>query len=314
MPKPDGCPVGDGGPTGSIMIVKSSAQRSSKLRELIQQGVVMMPGAFNALSARMIEREGFDAIYLSGAVLANSVGGVPDVGLMTLTEARAHSAAIANVTTIPIIADADTGYGGPDNAARTVRELESAGISGIHLEDQEFPKRCGHLEGKKLVPADEMCEKIAAAAAAKTSPDFLLIARTDARGVTGYEDAVSRAHRYLQAGADAIFPEALTSEEELARFANDVPAILLANMTEFGKTPYLTVDQFAAIGYKLVVFPVTLQRYAMKAVQTLLRGIRRDGTQQAFVDQMQTREALYELLEYEVKTPRDVHKGSGGKS
>ena len=289
------------------MVAQTSSQRSAKLRELIKQGPIAMPGATNALSAKLIEREGFDAIYLSGAVLANSVGGVPDVGIMTLTESRAHSAAIANATTIPIIADADTGYGGPDNAARTVRELESAGISGIHLEDQEFPKRCGHLAGKTLVPAQEMCEKIAAAAAAKTSPDFLLIARTDARSVSGYDDAVSRANMYLKAGADAIFPEALTSEEEFARFARDVPTILLANMTEFGKTPYLTVEQFGQMGYNLVIFPVTLQRYAMKAMETLLRGIRRDGTQQAFVDQMQTREELYDLLGYDMNTTTDVH-------
>ena len=289
------------------MVAQSSAQRSTKLRELIKQGPIALPGATNALSARLIEREGFDAIYLSGAVLANSVGGVPDVGMMTLTESRAHSAAIANVTTIPIIADADTGYGGPDNAARTVRELESAGISGIHLEDQEFPKRCGHLDGKRLVPPEEMCEKVAAAAAAKTSPDFLLIARTDARSVSGYDDAVSRAKMYLDAGADAIFPEALTTEEELSRFARDVPTILLANMTEFGKTPYLTVEQFGEMGYNLVIFPVTLQRYAMKAMETLLRGIRRDGTQQAFVDQMQTRKELYDLLGYDMNTTPDVH-------
>ena len=186
-----------------------SAERSAKLRQMIDSGVVVLPGAFNALSARMIEREGFEAIYLSGAVLANSVGGVPDVGLMSLTEARDHADHVARATTLPILMDADTGYGGPENAAWTVRVLESVGVSGIHLEDQEFPKRCGHLEGKKLVPADEFVEKIAAAAAAKTSPDFLLIARTDARGVVGYDEAVRRALAYLKAGADGIFPEAL---------------------------------------------------------------------------------------------------------
>ncbi len=274
-------------------------QRSTWLRQSIQQGTVLLPGAFNALSARLIEREGFEALYLSGAVLANSVGGVPDIGLMTLSEARDHAAHIANVTSIPILADADTGYGGADNTARTVRTLEAVGVSGIHLEDQEFPKRCGHLEGKKLVPTDEMCAKIAAAAAAKSSPDFLLLARTDARGVIGYDEAVTRAHAYLKAGADGIFPEALKSRDEFERFAKDVPTILLANMTEFGQTPYLTVDEFAAMGYRLVIFPVTLQRIAMKAVQDALRMLKAERTQKSLLERMQSRQELYDLVEYD---------------
>ncbi len=284
------------------------ANRAARLRELIDRGTVMMPGAINALSAKMIEREGFDAMYLSGAVLANSVGGVPDIGLMTLSEARDHATHIAQATSIPILMDADTGYGGADNAARTVRVLEAAGVSGIHLEDQEFPKRCGHLEGKKLVPAEVMCEKIAAAAAAKRSRDFLLLARTDARGVTGYDDAVERAHLYLEAGADGIFPEALGSKEELERFARDVETILLANMTEFGKTPYLTAEEFGAMGYRIVVFPVTLQRVAMSAMAGALRTLKAEGTQEAFVDRMQTREQLYDLLVYRPDGPRDKNE------
>jgi len=267
------------------------------------QGVVMLPGAFNALSAKMIEREGFGAIYVSGAVLANSVGGLADVGLMTLTESRDHIAHIANATSIPMIADADTGYGGPENAARTGRMLEAAGVSGVHLEDQEFPKRCGHLEGKRLVPREEFCEKIAAAAAAKASPDFLLLARTDARGVEGYDAAVSRAHAYLQSGADGVFPEALESREEFARFAKDVDTVLLANMTEFGKTPYLTADEFAEMGYDLVIYPVTLQRCAMKATQEALRALKVEGSQRSIVGRMQTRAELYELLGYQALTP-----------
>ncbi len=280
-----------------------SSVRSAQLRQLMSQGVVMLPGAFNALSARMIEREGFGAMYVSGAVLANSVGGVPDVGLMTLNESRDHIAHIAGVTSIPIIADADTGYGGPENAARTVKVLEAAGVSGIHLEDQEFPKRCGHLEGKRLVPSEEFCEKIAAAAKAKSSRDFLLIARTDARGVEGYDAAVGRAYAYLSAGADGVFPEALVSREEFARFAKDVDAVLLANMTEFGKTPLLTADEFAALGYDLVMYPVTLQRCAMKSTQEALRTLKRERSQRAIIDRMQTREELYELLGYEASLP-----------
>ncbi len=277
-----------------------SATRSDRLRSLLADHTVAMPGAINALSGRLIEREGFEAIYVSGAVLSNSVGGVPDVGLMTLPESVEHCKHIASVTTLPIIADADTGYGGPENAARTVRELEAAGVSGIHLEDQEFPKRCGHLEGKRLVPAEEFCEKIAAAAEAKSSEDFLLIARTDARGVTDYDDAVQRAHAYLEAGADAIFPEALESVEELARFAQDVDTILLANMTEFGKTPYLPVDRFAELGYNIVIFPVTLQRIVARAMESALRVLHNEGSQHALLDKMQTRDELYHLLNYRV--------------
>ncbi len=282
-----------------------SAHRSARLRALLRDHTVVLPGATNALTGKLIEREGFEALYLSGAVLANSVGGVPDVGLMTLTEAEAHAAAIARVTSIPILADADTGFGEAENAARTVRVMESAGVSGIHIEDQVFPKRCGHLEGKELVSVDAFCEKLAAAAAAKTSADFLLIARTDARGVEGYDAAVERAHRYLAAGADAIFPEALVSEEEFVRFGREVKAPLLANMTEFGRTPYMTVEQFSEMGYRMVIFPVTLQRIAMRAVEHALRVLRDEGTQQSLLDRMQTREELYELLGYEVRVPKN---------
>lgn len=260
----------------------------------------MLPGAYNALSARLIEREGFSAMYLSGAVLANSVGGVPDIGLMSLAEARDHADHIASVTTVPLIMDADTGYGGPENATRTVQVLEAAGVSGIHLEDQEFPKRCGHLDGKRLVPLEEFCEKIAAASAARTSRDFVLIARTDARGVAGYDEAVRRAHAYLKAGADGIFPEALETREEFARFARDVDTLLLANMTEFGKTPFLTADEFGEMGYNLVIFPVTLQRVAMKATEDALRVLKAERSQKSLLDRMQTRRELYELLGYDV--------------
>ncbi|UCF32915.1 MAG: methylisocitrate lyase [Phycisphaerales bacterium] len=278
----------------------SSLQRSARLRELLNQGVVMMPGAFNALCARMIEREGFDAMYLSGAVLANSVGGMPDVGAMTLSEARDHANHIADATTIPIIMDADTGYGeGPYNVARTVRVLEAAGVSGIHIEDQEFPKRCGHLEGKRLIPPEEMCEKIAAAVAAKAGPDFLLLARTDSCGVEGYDAAVERAHAYLEAGADGIFPEALQTRDEFERFARDVDTILLANMTEFGKTPLFTADEFGEMGYNMVIFPVTLQRLAMNATREALRVLKCERTQRSLVDQMQPRGELYDLLGYD---------------
>lgn len=286
----------------------SSATRSAKLRQLLESGTVAMPGAINALSARLIESMGFDAMYLSGAVLANSVGGVPDVGLMTLTEAEAHAKAIARVTTIPIIADADTGYGEADNTARTVRVMEEAGVSGIHLEDQVFPKRCGHLEGKELVPAEHFCEKIQAAARAKASDDFVLIARTDARGVIGLDETIRRANLYIEAGADAVFPEGLRSAEEFAEVAKKVKTYLLANMTEFGTTPYLSVADFAKLGYRMVIFPVTLQRAAMKAMENVLTEIRATGTQKSMLDQMQTRQALYDLLEYGGKVDTPVQR------
>ena len=279
-------------------------KRTSQLRSAIKNGPVALPGAINALTGRAIEQAGFEGIYLSGAVLANSVGGVPDIGLMTLSEARHHAASVAGVTTIPIIMDADTGFGAsPECVARTVHELENAGVSGIHLEDQEFPKRCGHLAGKTLVPVEEFCEKLQAAKQAKGDPDFLLIARTDARGVSGYDDAVERAHQYLAAGADAIFPEALQGREEFARFAQDVPAILLANMTEFGKTPFLTVSEFGEMGYDLVIFPVTLQRVLMRSAIDVLKELKSSGTQKAFVERMQTRQELYDMLGYEVPAP-----------
>jgi len=283
---------------------------AARLRRLIEHDTIVLPGAFSALTARAIEKAGFEAIYLSGAALANGTLGVPDIGLTTLSEAAAHAARCAAVTAIPILGDADTGFGGPENAARTVEEFERAGLAGLHLEDQEFPKRCGHLPGKRLVPVDEFVEKLRAALAARRDPHFLIIARTDARGVTGYDEAVARAHAYLKAGADAIFPEALESKEEFARFARDLtppganrPAPLLANMTEFGKTPCLRVDEFAALGYAMVIFPMTLLRVAMKAVEQTLAELKRTGTQNGLLDRMQTRQELYDLLDYDPTAP-----------
>lgn len=284
--------------SGALVLIPSCV-RSKTFRELLSNHTVVLPGAINALSARLIEQMGFEAMYLSGAVLANSVGGFPDTGMMTLTESEKHSQSIANASSLPIVADADTGYGEKENTARTVQVLEHAGVSAIHLEDQVFPKRCGHLEGKQLVPAEAFAEKIAAAVAARQSEDFLIIARTDARSVDGYDEAVRRAQLYLEAGAEAIFPEALTGEEELRRFAQDVETLLLANMTEFGKTPYYSVDEFADMGYNMVIFPVTLQRAAMKAMERVLTTIKDTGSQASCVEDMQTRQELYDLLGYD---------------
>lgn len=271
-----------------------------RLRELWREReIVVMPGAFNSITARLIEREGFDAVYISGAGVTNSLLGLPDHAFITLPEMAQACAHITSVISIPAIADADTGYGEALQAARATQILENAGLAGIHLEDQVSPKRCGHLEGKEVVPVQQMVEKIKAAAGARQDPDFVIIARTDARAVEDLPAAIERAHLYLQAGADAIFTEALQTPEEFERFAREVQAPLMANMTEFGKTPYLSVQEFAQLGYKMVIFPMTLFRVMMKAAEQALQELAQEGTQAGMLERMQTRKELYELLEYE---------------
>jgi methylisocitrate lyase len=258
-----------------------------------------MPGAFNAATARLVERAGFSAVYVSGAGLANATAGVPDIGLLTLTEVAQLAGYLADAVSIPALVDADTGFGGPANVGRTVRIFEQAGLAGIHLEDQVFPKRCGHLAGKELVPVKEMTSKIAAAARARRDEDFLIVARTDARSVEGFEAAVRYAQSYLRAGADAIFPEALESAEEFREFARRVRAPLLANMTEFGRSPLLSARQLATMGYRMIIFPLTAFRVSMKAAEKCLRDLKQSGTQRTWLDRMQTREELYDLMDYD---------------
>jgi methylisocitrate lyase len=277
---------------------------ATRLRQLINDGCVAMPGVFNASMGRLVERSGFDAVYISGAGLCNATAGVPDVGLLTLTEVAQLAGYVARAVKIPCIVDADTGFGGAENAARTVEEFERAGLAGCHIEDQEFPKRCGHLAGKSLVPIEDMNEKITAAAAAKRDKDFLLIARTDARAVESFAKAVERAQSYLAAGADAIFPEALQTEEEFRDFAKEVKAPLLANMTEFGKSPLLSLGQLAELGYRMVIFPQTAFRVSMFAAGRMLRDLKASGTQEGWLDRMQTRKELYELLGYDPNAKR----------
>jgi len=274
-------------------------RKSTLLRNAMEQGCLMMPGAFDAATARLVERAGFPAVYVSGAGLANATAGVPDIGLLTLTEVAQLAGYIADSVRIPALADADTGFGGPENVARTVRMFERAGLAGMHLEDQAFPKRCGHLAGKKLVPLEEMTERIIAAAHARRDGDFLLVARTDARSVEGWDAAVRRAQNYVQAGADAVFPEALESAQEFHEFARRVRAPLLANMTEFGRSPLLSARQLGAMGYRIVIFPLTAFRVSMKAVERCLRDLKRRGTQRSWLDRMQTRQELYDLLGYD---------------
>jgi methylisocitrate lyase len=273
--------------------------RSGRLRELIAQGAVMLPGVPNAAIARQVERAGFDAVYVSGAGLANATAGVPDIGLLTLTEVAQLAGYIANAVKIPAIVDADTGFGGAENVARTIHNFEQAGLAGCHIEDQEFPKRCGHLAGKEIVDLQEMVGKIKAAVAARRDPNFMIIARTDARAVEDFDRTLDRAQHYLEAGADAIFPEALQSAEEFRDFANEIDLPLLANMTEFGKSPLLSFQDLADLGYRMVVFPMSAFRVAMKASEKFLHALKKSGSQEEWIDEMQTRQELYELLDYD---------------
>ena len=273
--------------------------KAARLRELISKGAVILPGVPNAATARQVERAGFDAVYVSGAGMANATAGVPDIGLLTLTEVARLAGYIAKAVKIPAIVDADTGFGGSENVARTIQELEKAGLAGCHIEDQEFPKRCGHLSGKSIVDVEEMVGKIKAAAAARRDPDFMIIARTDARAVEDFDRAVERAGEYLAAGADAIFPEALQSADEFRDFAKEIDLPLLANMTEFGKSPLLSFKELSDFGYRMVIFPQSAFRVAMKASDEFLRALKKSGTQKDWIDEMQTRRELYELLDYD---------------
>ena len=276
-----------------------STSKSKKLRELAAKGAIMLPGVPNAAIARQVERAGFDAVYVSGAGMANATAGVPDIGLLTQTEVVHLAAYIANAVKIPAVVDADTGFGGSENVARTIHELEAAGLAGCHIEDQEFPKRCGHLAGKSIVQIEEMTEKIKAAVAARRDPDFMIIARTDARAVEDFDRTIERAQRYVEAGADAIFPEALQSAEEFRDFSSAIDRPLLANMTEFGKSPLLSFQDLARFGYRMVIFPQSAFRVSMKASDKFLHALKESGTQKEWIDQMQTREELYQLLDYD---------------
>jgi len=247
--------------------------------------------------------------------------GLPDLGLLTMTEVLSDSVTIANAVAIPALADVDTGFGSAISVMRTVREFEKAGIAGVQLEDQENPKKCGHLAGKRLIPSQEMVGKIQAATDARRDEDFLVVARTDARGVEGLEAAVQRAQAYVEAGADAIFPEALESAEEFRTFAKQLAkhgakVPLVANMTEFGKTPYLSSSEFEDLGYRLVLFPVTALRVTTKAVEQTLRELKDHGSQRDLLSQMHTRQQLYELLQYEEyeRHERSFHSTDDGTS
>ncbi len=274
------------------------AERRRALRERLATGRLLpMPGALNPLSARLIQDTGFEAAYLSGAVLAADLG-LPDIGLTTSTEIAVRAQQTTRAIDLPVLIDADTGFGEPMNAARTVQLMEDAGLAGLHLEDQANPKRCGHLDGKTVTSREEMVRRIKGAVEARRDPDFLLMARTDARSVEGLDAAVDRAKAYVDAGADAIFPEALAGEAEFEAFRKAVDVPLLANLTEFGKTPLLDTRTLENLGYNIALYPVTLLRLAMGAVEDGLRTLAAEGTQESLLPRMQTRSRLYELLGY----------------
>ncbi|MET1044263.1 MAG: methylisocitrate lyase [Microbacteriaceae bacterium] len=283
----------------------SAAEKRATFRERLASGeLLQLPGAFNPLSARLIQEKGFDGVYISGAVLAADLG-LPDIGLTTLTEVAGRAKQIARMTDLPAIVDADTGFGEPMNVARTVQELEDAGLAGLHIEDQVNPKRCGHLDGKSVVDADTAVKRIRAAADARRDPNLLIMARTDIRAVDGLQAAIDRAKQLVDAGADAIFPEAMKDLGEFEAVSNAIEVPVLANMTEFGKSELFTASQLSSAGINMVIYPVTLLRSAMGAAERTLDAIKADGTQSAAVPDMQTRARLYELLDYEAYSAFD---------
>lgn len=276
--------------------------KTRRLRELLSMHTLPIPGAFNALTAMEIERAGYEVAYVSGAALS-ACRGVPDIGLLTLQDVTAEAGRIAGSVSIPTIVDADTGYGGPSEVGQAVKAFEESGLAGMQIEDQQTSKKCGHLPGKTLVSVSDMATKLEAAVRAKRDRDFMIVARTDARGVEGLDAAIRRAARYAEAGADALFPEALESPEEFRTFAREIRKAgitvpLIANMTEFGKTPLLSMAEFEALGYAGVLFPVTALRTALRAIRELLGELKMFGTQRDWLHHMMTRQELYDLLRY----------------
>jgi methylisocitrate lyase len=277
----------------------TAAEKRAAFRADLTSGKLLrFPGAFSPLSAMLIARHGFDGVYVSGAVISADLG-LPDIGLTTLTEVAGRAAQIARVTTLPSLVDADTGFGEPINAARTVHILEDAGVAGMHIEDQVNPKRCGHLDGKEVIDQQSAVRRINAATAARRDPGFVIAARTDAAAVYGIDEAIERARAYADAGADLIFPEALPDEASFERFRAAINTPILANMTEFGKSRLLGAKTLENLGVNVVIYPVTLLRLAMHAAAEGLTALADHGTQEALLDRMQHRRDLYDLLGYE---------------
>ena len=267
-----------------------------RFAKLIRRGsIVRIPGAYNGLAALLAKRHGFEALYISGAAVSASMG-LPDLGIITVEDMCFAIRQVSRASALPVLVDGDTGYGEALNVMHMVRAFEDAGAAAVHIEDQLLPKKCGHLNDKKLAAPEDMAAKIAAAARARRH--LYIIARTDAAASEGLDGAVARAKRYLDAGADAIFPEALTTAEMFREFAQRVKAPLLANMTEFGRTPYFTAAEFEAMGYRMVIWPVSALRIAAKAQEQLYATIRREDGPRSLIGQMQTRQELYETISY----------------
>lgn len=279
--------------------------------KVMAEDILVAPGAYDAVSAKLIEQAGGDVVYMSGSSVSTTTHGYPDVGLTTLTEMTTRAKEMATAVDIPVFCDADTGYGNPINVRRTVEEYEVAGAAGIHLEDQVFPKRCGHFEGKDVIPSDEMEQKLRAAVEARTDDNFVIIARTDARTVEGFDAAIERSNAYIEAGADVIFFEAPESRDEVAAAAEQIDAPLLANMTEGGKTPMLGADELEELGFDIVIFPATGFKAMLKTLQAVYGEIVETGTQVDIMDQLVTWEGrnevtgLAEIMELEERYADD---------
>lgn len=262
-------------------------KKTTRFRQLMKSGkIIVAPGAFNAFSAKIIEQAGFDAVYMTGYGASADLLGLPDYGFLTMTEMANHASRMASAVNIPVIADGDTGYGNALNVRRTIAEYEKAGVAAIHLEDQVMPKRCGHMEGKQVIEALEFAKKIEAAVDARTDPDFVIIARTDARAVFGLDEAIRRAKMALAAGADMIFVEAPQSVDELKRVADEIDAPLMANMIEHGKTPLLSAQELEQMGYTLVIYPLATLYMAARAVQEAAAELKARGTTAGLVNRM----------------------------
>lgn len=276
---------------------KTQKQLADQFRKLMEEETILqIPGAHDAMAALVAKNTGFPALYLSGGAYTASKG-LPDLGIVTSTEVAERARDLVRATNLPVLVDIDTGFGGVLNVARTAQEMLEANVAAVQIEDQQLPKKCGHLNGKQLVTIEEMKQKIQAIK--KVAPSLVIVARTDARANEGLDAAIERANAYVDAGADAIFPEALQSDEEFRLVAEKVTVPLLANMTEFGKTPYITAEEFQSMGFKMVIYPVTSLRVAAKAYECIFKLIKEEGTQKAGIKDMQTRKELYETISYD---------------
>jgi len=287
---------------------------TTRLRELLRApGIIVAPGAYDCLTAKLIEREGFPAVYMTGAGTAVTRLGKPDLGFATLTEMLSSAGSITSTVSIPLIADADTGYGGPLNVYRTVQEYQRVGVAALHIEDQVFPKRCGHLDGKHVVPMEEMAVKIRAATAARTDEDFVIIARSDALAVTGLDDTLRRCEAYVEAGADILFVEALRTPEEIDRVVRELDVPLLYNFVEHGKSPLLPVPELQRLGFKIVIFPGSIMLAVGALVRRILGEIKQHGTTAALLDRMSDVVELFDTVGLSDMLALEAHV-AGGRS